>query len=133
MRRMENSYSVRAFAIDALPPTLFADIDRDVRELYTRSGAVRDEIFSQRYKFRSLERDQEKVAVTFGALWRPMLELEAWAGQTDAQRAALWHAIYDVQRENHDLRMQLAEERRERLKLADRVAGMERRQESRGE
>ncbi|GKG60832.1 hypothetical protein Tco_0614394, partial [Tanacetum coccineum] len=32
--------------LDALPPTLFADIDRDVRELYTRSGVVRDEIFS---------------------------------------------------------------------------------------
>ncbi|GKD78779.1 hypothetical protein Tco_1341400, partial [Tanacetum coccineum] len=28
--------------------------------------------------------------------------------QTDAQRAALWHAIYDTQRENHDLRMQIA-------------------------
>ncbi|GKD69865.1 hypothetical protein Tco_1323955, partial [Tanacetum coccineum] len=49
--------------LDMMPPTLFVDIDRDVRELYTRSGAVRDEIFSQR--------------------------------------------------ENHDLRMQLAEERRE--------------------
>ncbi|GJZ44522.1 hypothetical protein Tco_0591777 [Tanacetum coccineum] len=34
--------------LDALPPTLFANIDRDVWELYTRSGAVRDEIFSQR-------------------------------------------------------------------------------------
>ncbi|GJX92137.1 hypothetical protein Tco_0345463 [Tanacetum coccineum] len=34
--------------LDALPPTLFAEIDKDVRELYTRSGAVRDEIFSQR-------------------------------------------------------------------------------------
>ncbi|GJY74320.1 retrovirus-related pol polyprotein from transposon TNT 1-94 [Tanacetum coccineum] len=51
--------------LDVLPPTLFADIDRDVRELYTRSGVVKDEIFSQR--------------------------------------------------ENHDLRMQLTEERRERL------------------
>ncbi|GJU10383.1 ribonuclease H-like domain-containing protein [Tanacetum coccineum] len=36
-------------------------------------------------------------------------------------------------RENHDLRMQLAEERRERLELADRVARMERRQEPREE
>ncbi|GJZ09073.1 hypothetical protein Tco_0543356 [Tanacetum coccineum] len=34
--------------LDALPPTLVADIDRDVRELYTRSGVVRDDIFSQR-------------------------------------------------------------------------------------
>ncbi|GJX22148.1 hypothetical protein Tco_0226593 [Tanacetum coccineum] len=32
--------------LDALPPTLFAEINRDVRELYTRSGAVKDEIFS---------------------------------------------------------------------------------------
>ncbi|GKD50152.1 hypothetical protein Tco_1279128 [Tanacetum coccineum] len=31
--------------LDALPPTLVADIDRDVRELYTKSGVVRDEIF----------------------------------------------------------------------------------------
>ncbi|GJZ15413.1 hypothetical protein Tco_0551090 [Tanacetum coccineum] len=41
--------------LDALPPTLFADIDRDVRQLYTRSGVVRYEIFLQRYKFKSLE------------------------------------------------------------------------------
>nr|GEX44686.1 hypothetical protein [Tanacetum cinerariifolium] len=31
---------------DAMPPTLFVEIDRDVRELHTRSGAIRDEIFS---------------------------------------------------------------------------------------
>ncbi|GJZ07966.1 hypothetical protein Tco_0542249 [Tanacetum coccineum] len=89
--------------LDALPPTLIADIDRDVRDLYTRSGVVRDEIFSQRQRFKSLEREQERVALTFRAL------------------------------ENHDLRMQLAEERRERLELAYRVARMERRQESREE
>nr|GEV04734.1 hypothetical protein [Tanacetum cinerariifolium] len=35
--------------------------------------------------------------------------------------------------ENHDLRMQHAEERRKRLELADRVDKMERRQESREE
>ncbi|GJY28452.1 hypothetical protein Tco_0404219 [Tanacetum coccineum] len=62
--------------LDALPPTLFKGYDRDLRELYTRSRAVRDEIFSQR---------------------------------------------------------QLAEERRERFKLVDCVARIERRQESGGE
>ncbi|GJX58448.1 hypothetical protein Tco_0289838 [Tanacetum coccineum] len=31
---------------------------------------------------------------TSGALWRPVLAIEAWAGQTDAQRAALWQAKY---------------------------------------
>ncbi|GJX66981.1 reverse transcriptase domain-containing protein [Tanacetum coccineum] len=86
--------------LDAMPPTLFAEIDRDVRELYTRSGAVRNEIFSQRYRFRSLEYEQERVVVTFKMIWRPVLALEAWAGQTDAQRAALWHAISDVHGEN---------------------------------
>nr|GEZ42535.1 hypothetical protein [Tanacetum cinerariifolium] len=59
--------------------------------------------------------------------------LEAWVGQTDAHRVALWHAMSDTQRENHDLRMQLAEERRERLELAYRVARIERRQEPREE
>ncbi|GKE23216.1 hypothetical protein Tco_1434728, partial [Tanacetum coccineum] len=56
------------YCLDALPPTLIADTDRDVRKLYTRSGVVRDEIFSQRYRFRSLKRDQERTVVTFGAL-----------------------------------------------------------------
>ncbi|GJU99912.1 hypothetical protein Tco_1329183 [Tanacetum coccineum] len=64
--------------LDALPPTLFEGYDRDLRELYT------------------------------SAIWRPILALEAWAGQTDAQR-------------------QIAEERRERLELTDHVARIERR------
>ncbi|GJW72106.1 hypothetical protein Tco_0129023 [Tanacetum coccineum] len=63
--------------LEALPPTLFEGYERDLRELYTRSGAVRDEIFSQRYRFRSLEREQERVMVTFSAIWRPILALEA--------------------------------------------------------
>ncbi|GJX07404.1 hypothetical protein Tco_0195336 [Tanacetum coccineum] len=64
---------------------------------------------------------------------RLILALRAWAGQTDAQRAALWHVIYDIQRENHDLRRWIAMDRHERLKLTDRVARMEMRLESRGE
>ncbi|GJY48126.1 hypothetical protein Tco_0438082, partial [Tanacetum coccineum] len=35
---------------------------------------------------RSLEHEQERVAVTFRAIWRPVLALESWTGQTDAQR-----------------------------------------------
>ncbi|GKF27656.1 hypothetical protein Tco_0093998, partial [Tanacetum coccineum] len=66
--------------LDALPPNLFKGYDRDLRELYTRSGVVRDEIFSQRYRFRSLEREQERATVTFSAIWRPILALEAWTG-----------------------------------------------------
>ncbi|GKA01338.1 hypothetical protein Tco_0674003 [Tanacetum coccineum] len=41
---------------------------------------------------RILEYEQERVAVTSGAIWRPVLALEeSWAGQDGyAQRAALW-------------------------------------------
>ncbi|GJT46107.1 hypothetical protein Tco_0954822 [Tanacetum coccineum] len=75
----------------------------------------------------------ERAIVTFSALWRLVLALEVWASQTDAQRAALWHAMYDVRRENHELRLRLVEERRKQIELADRVARLERRQESGGE
>ncbi|GKA52952.1 hypothetical protein Tco_0746267, partial [Tanacetum coccineum] len=83
--------NVLAYAPPAVPiqtspsPEWSSDIDRDVRELYTRSGVVRDEIFSQRYMFISLEREQERTIVTFGALWRPVLALEAWAGHVDTR------------------------------------------------
>ncbi|GJV58919.1 hypothetical protein Tco_1465019 [Tanacetum coccineum] len=68
----------------ASPVTTPAATISDLRELYTRSGVVRDEIFLQRYRFRSLEREQERATMTFSAIWRPILALEAWAGQTDA-------------------------------------------------
>ncbi|GKC39650.1 hypothetical protein Tco_1052034 [Tanacetum coccineum] len=69
-----------AVRLEELSPALFKRYDRDIGELLTRSGAVRDEIFSQ----------------------RPVLALEAWTGQTGAQREALWHSISDVQGENRD-------------------------------
>ncbi|GJZ93780.1 hypothetical protein Tco_0665983 [Tanacetum coccineum] len=94
--------------------------------------AVRDEIFSQRYRFRSLEHEQKRVAMNFRAIWRPVLALESWVGQTDAQRAALWHTISDTQRDNQDLQLQLTEERCTRLDLAKIVDSMRRRQEPRG-
>ncbi|GJT00357.1 hypothetical protein Tco_0821526 [Tanacetum coccineum] len=68
-----------AVRLEELSPALFERYDMDIRELFTRSRAVKDEIFSQRYQFRSLEYEQERVAVTFGAIWRPVLALESWA------------------------------------------------------
>nr|GEZ70812.1 hypothetical protein [Tanacetum cinerariifolium] len=76
-------------SLDALSLALFERYERDFDELYIKSGAVGDEIFSQRYRLRSLEREHERATVTFSALWRPVLALEAWAGQTDAYRVAL--------------------------------------------
>ncbi|GKE87429.1 hypothetical protein Tco_1564904 [Tanacetum coccineum] len=69
-----HDYTVR---LGELSPALFERYDRDIGELFTRSGAVRDEIFSQRYQLRSLEHKQERVAVTFEAIWRPVLALES--------------------------------------------------------
>ncbi|GKE96710.1 hypothetical protein Tco_1581565, partial [Tanacetum coccineum] len=54
-------------------------------------------------------------------------------GQTDAWRAALWHAISDVQGENQDLRLQLAKERRTQLELVEVVDNTRRGHEPRGD
>nr|GEZ51157.1 hypothetical protein [Tanacetum cinerariifolium] len=66
--------------LDVIPPTLCASIDRDVRELYTRSSMVRDEIFSQRA--RSLEESKET----------PLEETDSLEGQYIklGNRTSLW-------------------------------------------
>ncbi|GJR81179.1 hypothetical protein Tco_0151964 [Tanacetum coccineum] len=46
---------VMAEAEGEISHALFERYDRDIGELFTRSGAVRDEIFSQRYRFRNGE------------------------------------------------------------------------------
>ncbi|GJY52892.1 hypothetical protein Tco_0444556 [Tanacetum coccineum] len=97
-----------------------------------RDHAIRFEELSPDLFKRSLEHEQERVAATFGALWRLVLALESWAGQTGAQRATLWHAISDTHGENRELRSQLVEERRVRLELAEIVESMRRGRESRG-
>nr|GEU79679.1 hypothetical protein [Tanacetum cinerariifolium] len=99
--------------LDAMLPTRFAEIDRDVEELYTRPGPVRDEIFSQRYRFRSLEHEQERIAMTFEALWRPVLTLEAWAGRVDTRMTDMSRAGYDDHRLVHDMLLPQTALRRE--------------------
>ncbi|GKB29035.1 hypothetical protein Tco_0868436 [Tanacetum coccineum] len=111
--------------LDAMPSTLFAGIDRDVRELYTRSGVVKDEIFSQRYRFRSLELEQERTAMTFGALWRPVLALEAWAGHVDTRMADLSWAGYNDHRLVHDMLVQQAALQHELHEMRGRVTALE--------
>nr|GEV89995.1 zinc finger, CCHC-type [Tanacetum cinerariifolium] len=51
-----------------------------------RSGEISPTLF-ERYRFKSLEHEPERAAVTFRALWRPMLALEAWARRRVAARA----------------------------------------------
>ncbi|GJT12198.1 hypothetical protein Tco_0859240 [Tanacetum coccineum] len=66
--------------LDALPPTLLEGMGQDITELYDRLAAVRGEIHSQHFRLVSLELRQEQATITFGALWQPVLALEAWAG-----------------------------------------------------
>nr|GEZ51477.1 hypothetical protein [Tanacetum cinerariifolium] len=75
---------------------------------------------------RSLKHEQERVALTFGEIWRPVLALKSWAGQTDAHSTALWHTISDMQIENRELRLRITEERRARLDLAEIVDSVRR-------
>nr|GEW99194.1 hypothetical protein [Tanacetum cinerariifolium] len=67
---------------------LGAQVKMNIGELFTKSGEVRDEIFSQRYRFRSLEHEQKRTVVTFRAFWRPVLAFKAWAGHRFVARAA---------------------------------------------
>ncbi|GJZ63088.1 hypothetical protein Tco_0619509 [Tanacetum coccineum] len=78
--------------------------DRVLRELYTKSRVVRDEIFSQCYMLRSLEQEQERATMTFSALWRPVLALESWAGHVDTRRAKMWQArLHHIRTPDRDL------------------------------
>ncbi|GJV35104.1 hypothetical protein Tco_1407581 [Tanacetum coccineum] len=106
-------------------PTTTIPVDKDqFIELYTRSGAVRDEIFSQRYRLKSLEQEQERAVMTFGALWRPVLALEAWAGHVDTQMASMSRAGYDDHRLVHDLLVQQAALQRELQEMRGRVTAL---------
>nr|GFB11151.1 hypothetical protein [Tanacetum cinerariifolium] len=75
--------------------------------------------------FESLEREQERTAVTFGALWRPMLALEAWAGRVDTQMVDMSQAGYNDHRLVHDMLVQQAALQRELQEMRDRVTALE--------
>ncbi|GJV26345.1 hypothetical protein Tco_1379040 [Tanacetum coccineum] len=86
-----------AVRLEELSPALLERNDRDIRELFTRSGWL-----GMRFSPRG---------ISLG---------------TDAQRATIWHAISDTHRENQELRSQLIEERRAQLELAEIVDSMRR-------
>ncbi|GKD67887.1 hypothetical protein Tco_1321977 [Tanacetum coccineum] len=64
--------------------------------------------------------------MTFGALWRPMLALELWAGHVDTQRTEMWQARYDDHRLIHDLFVHNTMMQRELQEMRDRVTLLER-------
>nr|GEZ07542.1 hypothetical protein [Tanacetum cinerariifolium] len=52
------------------------------------------------------EYEQERTVMTFRALWRPVLALEAWAGHVDTQMTTMSWAWYDDHRLVHDMLLQ---------------------------
>ncbi|GJT20288.1 hypothetical protein Tco_0890225 [Tanacetum coccineum] len=60
-----------------------------------RNADIKDGV-SVKYQFRSLEYQQETVVVTFRAIWRPVLTLEAWASQMDAKSSSVGNVIVRV-------------------------------------
>nr|GEU88759.1 hypothetical protein [Tanacetum cinerariifolium] len=75
----------------------------------------------------SVDEDQflkgyERATVTFSALWRPVLALEAWAGHVDARRAEMSQARYDDHRLIHDLLVQHTTMQLKLQKMRGRVA-----------
>ncbi|GJX01960.1 hypothetical protein Tco_0185873 [Tanacetum coccineum] len=59
-------------------------------QLELHRKAIHEEIHSQRFRLRNLERVQDETRITLGTERRPILAFEAWAGYTDAQRGDLW-------------------------------------------
>ncbi|GKD34266.1 hypothetical protein Tco_1249775, partial [Tanacetum coccineum] len=89
--------------LDALPPTLVADIDRDVRELYTRSGVVKDDIFLQMH-----------------------------GRHVDTRMEDMSRAGYDDHRMVHDMLVQQTAMQRELQEMRGRVTALEQERDCRG-
>ncbi|GKF74713.1 hypothetical protein Tco_0221045, partial [Tanacetum coccineum] len=82
-------------------------------------------IFTQRYRLRSLEHEQERTVMMFGALWRPVLALEAWAGHVDTRMTNMSPTRYDDNRLIHDMLVQQAALQRELNEMRGHVTALE--------
>ncbi|GJX67443.1 hypothetical protein Tco_0303170 [Tanacetum coccineum] len=95
--------------------------------------AVDEDEFLKLFRLRILEQGQERATITFSALWQPVLALEAWARQSDAQREDMWQARYEDHRLIHDLLVQNTTTQRELQELRDRVTALGQERSHRGE
>nr|GFA03063.1 hypothetical protein [Tanacetum cinerariifolium] len=78
-----------------------------------------------RYRFRSLEHEQERTVMKFGALWRHVLALEAWIGRVNTRMEDMSRAEYDDHRPVHDMFLQQAALQRELQEMRGRVTDLE--------
>nr|GEY52029.1 hypothetical protein [Tanacetum cinerariifolium] len=87
----------------------------------TATISVDEDQLIERYKFRSLEREQGRATMTFKALWRPVLALEAWAGRVNTRLADMSQDMYDDHRLIHDMLVHQAAMQRELQEMRSRV------------
>nr|GEY04098.1 hypothetical protein [Tanacetum cinerariifolium] len=67
----------------------------------------------------------ERTVVTFGALQRPMMELEAWAGYVDTRMADMSRAGYNDHKLVHDILVQQAAMQLELQEMRGRITALE--------
>ncbi|GJV20609.1 hypothetical protein Tco_1369629 [Tanacetum coccineum] len=77
------------------------------------------------WTFRSLELEQERTVMMFGALWRPVLALKAWAGHVDTRMIDLSWVGYDDHRLIHDMLVQQTALQRGLQEMRGRVTALE--------
>ncbi|GJU91009.1 hypothetical protein Tco_1303432 [Tanacetum coccineum] len=65
-----------AVRLEELSPALFKRYDRDIGELFTRSGAVRDETFSQSVSLESRQGEIQDLRLQLAEKRRVRLELD---------------------------------------------------------
>nr|GEY10982.1 hypothetical protein [Tanacetum cinerariifolium] len=109
-------------------PMISLTVPSPIASLVVTSTAtipVDEDRFIERYRFRSLKHEQERTSVTFEALWRPMLALEAWTGHVDNRMTDTLRVGYDDHRLVHDMLLQQAALQRELQEMRGRVTVLE--------
>nr|GEX89155.1 hypothetical protein [Tanacetum cinerariifolium] len=97
----------------------------------TATIPVDEDQFIERYRLRSLEHKQERTAMTFRALCRLVLALEAWTGRVDTRMTDMSRSGYDDHRLVYDMLLQQTALQRELQEKRGRVTALEQERDSR--
>ncbi|GJV18134.1 hypothetical protein Tco_1363457 [Tanacetum coccineum] len=127
---LEQQGAERVFAFRQ--PTLDTWVDLEDGRVYTDIPTYVP-LVAPRYRFRCLEPEQKRATVTFGALWRQVLALEAWAGHVATRLADMSWARYDDHRLIYDMLVQQAAMQHELQEMRGRVTALEQERSRRGQ
>nr|GEY93606.1 hypothetical protein [Tanacetum cinerariifolium] len=91
----------------------------------TATIPVDEDQFIERLIGMSLEHEKERTVVAFRALWRPVLELEAWAGRVNTRMTDMSRTGYDDHRLVHDMLLQQTALQQELQEMKGHVTALE--------